>query len=412
MQLIKGIIERPQKVVIYGPEGIGKSTFASQFPNPVFIDTEGGTMRLDVVRTPAPSSFAMLMEQVCYFKANPRLCRTLVIDTADWAEQLCVNDVCAKAQKNGIEDFGYGKGYTYVAEEFGKLLNALDELIEHGIHVVFTAHAQMRKFEQPDEMNSYDRWEMKLGKKTGPMLREWADIVLFANYETFVVKTDGGMDKNKGKAQGGRRVMYTSHQPCWDAKNRHGLKDKLLFAYEEISLHIKSFEEDLPQKTKEEPAVPDNNQKEHPKYNHWYHSQSNKYFAKKYEDELPEEYKDSIKVSEDVYIEHMKKQAIDLKIPEVPPNTKAEKQISIVNTANVKAAAPPGESLNGIPKPLADLMLANNVSQIDIQKVVAKRGYYPENTPIINYDPDFIQGVLVGAWNKVYNMIAEMKASA
>ncbi|WP_459997774.1 ATP-binding protein, partial [Paradesulfitobacterium aromaticivorans] len=206
MEITRGKIASAQKCVIFGPEGIGKSTFAAQFPNPVFIDTEGSTKHMDVARTPRPSSWAMLLEQVKYFKAHPQKCDSLIIDTADWAEQLCIIEICAKANKGGIEDFGYGKGYVYLAEEFGKLLNYLEELIELGINVVLTAHAQMRKFEQPDEMGAYDRWEMKLQKKTAPLVKEWADMVLFANYETYVVKTD---DK-KNKAQGGKRVINTA----------------------------------------------------------------------------------------------------------------------------------------------------------------------------------------------------------
>ena len=109
--------------------------------------------------------------------------------------------------------------------------------MQAGVHVVLTAHAQMRKFEQPDEMGAYDRYEMKLGKKTGsqisPLVKEWADMVLFANYKTLTVQTD---DKGqKFKAQGGKRVMYTSHHPCWDAKNRFGLADELPFEYAQIA---------------------------------------------------------------------------------------------------------------------------------------------------------------------------------
>ena len=124
-----GIQNAPVKTVLYGPEGIGKSTFASYFPDPVFIDTEGGTKRLNVKRLPQPTSWAMLLDEVAEVRKGSVPCGTLVIDTADWAERLCIQAVCAKAKVNGIEDFGYGKGYTYVKEEFGKLLDALEEIL-------------------------------------------------------------------------------------------------------------------------------------------------------------------------------------------------------------------------------------------------------------------------------------------
>ena len=86
MRIIRGKLSGARKVCVYDPEGIGKSTFASHFPDPVFIDTEGSTKDMDVARMEAPSSWQMLMEQVKYVKAHPETCRTLVIDTADWAE--------------------------------------------------------------------------------------------------------------------------------------------------------------------------------------------------------------------------------------------------------------------------------------------------------------------------------------
>lgn len=227
MQITKGKRARAQRVVIYGPEGIGKSSFAAQFPEPLFIDTEGSTDNMDVARMDKPTSYTMLKNQIAFIKANPTVCKTLVIDTIDWAESLIVDDVCAQHGKKGIEDFGWGNGYTYTKEEVGRFLNMLQEIIELGINVVLTAHAQMRKFEQPDEMGAYDRWELKLGKKTSsqtaPLVKEWADMVLFANYKTTVMTSDSG----KKKATGGQRVLYTHHHPAWDAKNRHGLPEEM-----------------------------------------------------------------------------------------------------------------------------------------------------------------------------------------
>ena len=83
MEIITGKQATALKIVVYGPEGIGKSTFASKFPRPVFIDTEGSTKHMDVARTPRPTSWAMLMEQVRYFRDHPGEYGTLVIDTVD-----------------------------------------------------------------------------------------------------------------------------------------------------------------------------------------------------------------------------------------------------------------------------------------------------------------------------------------
>lgn len=336
MNITRGIIQTAQKVVIYGPEGIGKSTFASQFPDPLFIDTEGSTKNLDVARMDKPTSWSMLKAQIEFVGQN-RPCKTVIIDTIDWAEQLCINEICAAHNKKGIEDFGYGNGYVYEKEEFGCFLNRLSDLIDVGINVVLTAHAQLRKFSQPDEFGEYDRWELKLGKKTSsqisPLVKEWADMVLFANYKTVAVAAD--KDGNKYKAQGGGRVMYTQHHPCWDAKNRHGLSDGIPFEYAQIA-HI--FNTAAPVQISEQPERP-------------------------------------------------------------VPEPAAEKTTAAADTA------PLVNIPEGIPKELADLMRMNNVSEDEIRLAVSNVGYYTYETPIVNYDPNFISGCLVSAWDSVYKVI-------
>jgi len=233
LNITKGKIDRAQKVVIYGAEGIGKSGLAAKFPDPLFIDTEGGTAHMDVRRIEKPQSWEEMISVLKEVAATKDVCRTLVLDTADWAEQLIVSYLCTKYKQNSIESFGYGKGYTYLGEEFSRLLVALDTVLTAGIHVVVTAHAKMRKFEQPDEMGAYDRWEMKLSKQVAPLLKEWCDILLFCNYQTFVVTSEN----NTQKAQGGKRVMYTSHHPAWDAKSRVPLPEVLELDYRHIA-HI------------------------------------------------------------------------------------------------------------------------------------------------------------------------------
>ena len=228
-----GVMPAPLKVVLYGVEGIGKSSFAARFPQPVFIDTEGGTGRLDVRRLPAPDSWQMLLDEAAAAADGQVPCRTLVLDTADWAEKLCMAGVCARFKVKGIEDIGYGKGYTYVKEDFARLLDALDKVIASGRHVVVVAHAAVAKFEQPDAVGSYDRWVMKTSKQVAPLLREWCDMLLFANYKT-VVEKSGASPSAKNKASGARRVLYTTHNACWDGKNRFGLPDEVPFDYESI----------------------------------------------------------------------------------------------------------------------------------------------------------------------------------
>lgn len=223
MQIIKGKINAPVRGVIYGPEGIGKSTFASQWPAPLFIDAERGTMRLDVDRV-QPLSWTAMGQIVDELAAAPGGYKTLIFDTADWAEKMLVEHVLATIPTEkgklveSIEGYGFGKGYTHLADGWKKFLDRIGRMqAANGMHVVFLAHAALRHVDPPDEA-PYDRWEMKLGKQSSQIVKEWADLVLFLNYKIIVVETDG-----KNKAAGGKRVMYSGHHPCWDAKNRFEL---------------------------------------------------------------------------------------------------------------------------------------------------------------------------------------------
>lgn len=311
LNITKGKIDRAQKVVIYGPEGIGKSSLGAKFPDPVIIDTEGGTAHMDVRRIDKPQSWEELLSIIKEVAATPGICKTLVIDTADWAEQLVTAYLCAKYKQNSIESFGYGKGYTYLAEEFARLLSACDLVIAAGIHVVITAHAKMRKFEQPDEMGAYDRWEMKLSKQVAPLLKEWCDHLFFCNYQTFVVTSDN----DTKKAQGGKRVIYTSHHPAWDAKSRVSLPEIVDLDYKNIA-HI--FETKAT-----EPATP----------------------------------------------------AADAAPTEKPVDT------------------------------LRRMMAEANVTDAELQKVVASKGHYDKDAPIDSYHEKFISGWVIKYWPQILNLI-------
>lgn len=355
-EITDGKINTAKKIVVYGPAGIGKSTFASQFPDPVFIDTEGSTVDMDVRRLPAPKNWTTLMEEISYISQNPALCKTLVIDTADWAEKLTISHVLAAHQKNGIEEFGYGTGYRYVYEEFGRFLNQLQGIVDRGVHVVLTAHAFLRKFEQPDEMGAYDRWALKLIDtpkcSVSAMLKEWTDILLFVNYKTYVIATD---DKGKHhKAQGGKRVMFAQHHPCWDAKNRQGLAPELPFDFKEIA-HI--------------------------------FTASNKSTMSDTVTNVP-----NPSISAEVSTEKKADvEAVDTETGEILHTEPSEKKTKI--------------HLEPCYIALKELMDAEGITPEQVRRAVADKGYYPYETLICKYDPAFVEGCLIAGWNQVKAMI-------
>lgn len=379
MKITKGKRARAQKVVIYGTEGIGKSSLASQFPEPLFIDTEGSTDNMDVARLDKPTSWIMLNNQIAFIKANPTVCKTLVIDTIDWAESLCVDNLCAMHGKKGIEDFGYGNGYVYAKEEMGRFLNKLQDLIELGINVVLTAHAQIRKFELPDEMGSYDKYELKLGKKTSsqtaPLVKEWADLLLFCNYKTYLISQE---KSTKKKAQGNQRVMYTEHNPAWDAKNRHGLPSELPLDYASIAHIFKTEVKEEVKKTVQTEFKDEKKEQlqfEQPKYNGDLEAPK---IEKTQEEKIMDNFGDIVKEVENTPVE-------DLVDPFI--------------------AKP-----DYIPQPLWDLMQQDNITEEDIKLVTESKGYFPKGTPMSVYNEQgYLTGYIIPKWEGLKELLKQIK---
>lgn len=369
-EITSGLQHKPYKTVIYGVEGIGKSTLAASFPDPLFIDTEGSTARMDVKRYPKPTSAAMLWDEIVeVIRTKP--CKTLVIDTFDWAERLIVQNICDSSQKKSITSFGYGDGFVQLEEQVGRYLNLLQDVIDvAGINVVITAHAQIRAFNQPDADNSYDRYEMKLGNKTtaktSNMLKEWADMVLFCNYKTYVVSKDDKGKKHKGT--GGQRVMYTTHSPAWDAKNRDNLPEELPLSFDGIAHLFKDQEINAAEERIKQVFGAEN-----------------------------------VEIVDDT--EPVEPVAQPVQVPDTPKIPDANPIESVWQP--IPYTPEEVADMEKLPPGLQDLMKANMVHPSEIQEAVTKKGYFPRGMPVHMYDPAFIDGCLIGAWPDVFRMIEE-----
>ena len=231
----KDIGPRPDRILLVGTEGVGKTTFAADAPNPIFVCAEDGLPPVlgSVPRFPEPTGISDVLEAVRVLIREEHDYRTLAIDTLDWLEPLIWRELCVR---NGwldahgtpdIEKPGYGKGYVAATEEWRKLLGALDTLRERkGMEIILLAHATIKTFQNPAG-NDYSRYESKLHKGAASLVREWTDVNLFAVHEEFVRET-------KGKAKGvstGRRVIHTERTAAWDAKNRYALPSELPLNY-------------------------------------------------------------------------------------------------------------------------------------------------------------------------------------
>jgi hypothetical protein len=225
-RVVSGRIAKPMRVLVYGLEGVGKSTFAACAPSPIFIGAEDGTSELDVVRFPQPGTWGDVMEAVTVLTTEPHDYRTLVIDTLDWLEPLCWQQVCVQMAKPGkpplrsIEEPGYAKGYTEAGGLWRQLTAALERLrTTRRMDMVLLAHSWVKTFKNPGG-EDFDRYEMKLHKNAAGMWREWCDAVLFAAHDVTTYEDDRKRVKGIGT---GARILRTEHNAAYDAKNRYDL---------------------------------------------------------------------------------------------------------------------------------------------------------------------------------------------
>ncbi len=229
MKITKGKQTRAQRVVIYGVESVGKSTFAAQFPRPLFLDVEGGTAHLETDRAE--------ISDAAELDAAIRECQTasydtIVIDSIDWTERMLVDQLLAEHKKKSVEDFGYGKGWVMTAEKMARLLGSLESLINAGKNVVLIAHSQVKRVEPPDLLAAYDRYELKMSKQCSPLVKEWADELWFFKFKTKTVESESGRSKGIG---GKERIILTTHSAAYDAKTRSGLAEELPMAWDSVA---------------------------------------------------------------------------------------------------------------------------------------------------------------------------------
>lgn len=229
-QITKGRQETPDRILIFGVEGVGKSSWAAAAPSPVFVPAEEGTSQLDVARFPAPEKWTDILDAVDGLRVDKHEFKSIVFDTLDAIEPMLWRHICARDKKNGIEEYGYGKGYVAALDEWRVFLSALERLRrERSMNIIMIAHSMIRPFRNP-EAEDYDRYELKLHAKAGGLLKEWCDTVLFAHWETFAAKA--GDSKAKGVSTGAR-IASTQRTAAWDAKNRHALPESIPLDYGE-----------------------------------------------------------------------------------------------------------------------------------------------------------------------------------
>ena len=223
---------KPPRIVIYGPHGIGKNSFAGSAPRPVLINIEDGHPSGQPIDAfPKAENFQDVMDAMAALYAELHDFETLVVDSLDWLEPLVWaetvrrNNVANPSKPwASIEDAGYGRGFVATLDVWREYLDAINALRnDKGMAVIQTAHAEVKRFDSP-ETEPFDRYQIKLHEKAAAIVQEQCDIVAFGNYRVSISKSDVGFNKKVARAVGGaQRVVFLEERPAFHAKNRYSL---------------------------------------------------------------------------------------------------------------------------------------------------------------------------------------------
>jgi hypothetical protein len=232
--LRKGPQKVPPRICIFGGHGIGKSTLAAAFPNPIFISTEDGLDSLDVTSFPKATSIDDVVNSIKVLLKDDHDYKTVVIDSVDWLVTPLIEESVNKQYDEKAQ--AYGKGQMFVAEEFREILQGLDALrTRRNMNVVLIAHSAVQRYEDP-RSEPYDRFTCKLPNRCNALLQEWVDVLAFAAFKVIVKKSDSGF--NQQKARGvttGERLLHFVESPAFAAKNRYTCPDEIEMTFENLA---------------------------------------------------------------------------------------------------------------------------------------------------------------------------------
>ena len=209
-----------KSILLYGPPKIGKSTFASQFPDALFFECEPGLNQLEVFKVPT-YSWADFLAACKLVAAGNHPFKTVVIDTVDNAFKFCSEHICAKHEIDYEGDLEHGKGWAFVKNEWHRVLTRLASL---PVGLVLISHAIDKQIKTRTE--EYTKTQPSLPDRARNVVLGLVDMILYC---------DTAASKNDKGELVMRRIIRTKPHPAYEAGDRTGrLPETLALDFDEF----------------------------------------------------------------------------------------------------------------------------------------------------------------------------------
>lgn len=221
--------DKPPRVLLVGPPKIGKTTFGSEWPNPVFIKAEDGDTASVELTGWDVKTYREVIEAIEALFGEHDF-RTLVVDSMSKIEPMVWAEVCRRNNWPSIETPGFGKGYVEADLLWQELMEAVTGLRrKKAMSIVLIAHSEIKRVEDPI-VGPLDRYVPQLHKRAVDIVTKDVDVIAFMNYRISVQETTGAFNRKHRKGVGsGERAIHFTDRPGFLAGNRYDLPDEIAY---------------------------------------------------------------------------------------------------------------------------------------------------------------------------------------